>query len=123
MQKTVYHQHEPFQVPTVDGKTILEHFGGASTGDSDVSIAHMIAPGGWSEPPQTPEFGEFTLMVAGQKQIELPTGPIVLSAGESLFVPAGTRVRYANPFEEPAVYWSVCIPAFNPNTVHRETET
>jgi mannose-6-phosphate isomerase-like protein (cupin superfamily) len=115
-----FHQTRPFIVPTDDGKTIEEHFGLASAGDGAVSIARMVAPSGWSEPPQTPEFGEYTLMVRGKKRVELPDGPVDLSAGESLYVPPGTRVRYANPFGEDAEYWSVCTPAFSIDLVHRE---
>lgn len=120
MSAAYFHQREPFQVPTTDGKTILEHFGLAATQQDDVSIARMVAPAGWAEPFQTPEFGEFTLMVHGTKQIELPDATITLAAGESIFVAPGTRVRYSNPFDEPADYWSVCIPAFQPHTVHRD---
>ncbi len=49
-------QNSPFIVPTTDGKLIEEHFGQATDGNIDISIAHMIAPAGWSEPFQTPEF-------------------------------------------------------------------
>lgn len=117
-----FHQRSPFIVPTDDGKTILEHFGRAATGDSDVSVARMIAPPGWAEPAQRPDFSEYTLMVSGRKRVELDGRPVELSAGESLFVPPGTRVQYSNPFDEPAEYWSVCTPAFAPDTVHREEQ-
>ena len=122
MKRTPFHQTAPFRVPTDDGKTIEEHFGAVATESRDVSIAHMIAPPGWSEPAQTPEFGEYTLMVSGTKRIELPDGAVTLKAGESLFVPAGTRVRYSNPFDQPSHYCSVCIPAFSPETVNREED-
>jgi hypothetical protein len=45
-------QQSPFVVPTTDGKLIEEHWGN-STGNSNVSIAHMVAPPDWSEPHQT----------------------------------------------------------------------
>ncbi len=122
MNAKPFHQTEPFIVPTTDGKWIEEHFGRAATESTVASIARMVAPPGWSEPAQTPEFDEYTLMVRGKKRIELPDGPIVLSAGESLLVPAHTRVQYANPFDEHAEYWSVCLPAFSPDLVHRESE-
>ena len=47
-------QKTPFVVPTTDGKLIEEHFGKATDGNSGLSIAHMVAPPGWSEPFQTP---------------------------------------------------------------------
>ncbi|HKK48868.1 MAG TPA: hypothetical protein VJ932_07200 [Alkalispirochaeta sp.] len=117
-----FHQTNPVVVPTTDGKTIEEHFGRAATDSSAASVARMVAPAGWAEPAQTPEFDEYTLMVRGKKRIELPDGPITLSAGESLLVPANTRVRYSNPYETDAEYWSVCLPAFSPDLVHRESE-
>jgi mannose-6-phosphate isomerase-like protein (cupin superfamily) len=114
-----FKQNNPNHFPTEDGKTILEHFG-AITGNSDVSIAHMIAPAGWGEPHQNPGFDEYTLMVSGKKQIEVDGEVIVLNAGESILVRKGARVRYSNPFGDDAVYWSVCIPAFSVETVNRE---
>ncbi|MFP4011915.1 MAG: cupin domain-containing protein [Spirochaetaceae bacterium] len=116
-------QSEPVVVPTEDEKHIEEHFGIPSTGMKDISIARMIAPPGWSEPPQTPEFDEFTLMVRGRKRIYVEDREIELGAGESLLVTAGTRVRYSNPWDEPAEYWSVCRPAFSPDRVHREEDS
>lgn len=50
-----FKQSNPFIVPATDGKLIEEHFGKASTNDEDISIAHMVAPPGWSEPFQNPE--------------------------------------------------------------------
>ena len=113
-------QRQPFVVPTTDGKLIEEHFGGATLDGPEISIAHMVAPPGWAEPHQNPEFDEYTLMVRGRKQVEVDGEVVVLSAGESLLVRKGSRVRYANPFDEPAEYWSVCRPAFSPKTVNRE---
>ena len=113
-------QRQPFVVPTTDGKLIEEHFGGASIGGPEISIAHMVAPPGWSEPHQNPEFDEYTLMVRGRKQVEVDGDVVVLNARESLLVPKGSRVHYANPFDEPAEYWSVCRPTFSPKTVNRE---
>ena len=110
----------PFIVPTDDGKKIEEHFGNASYGGENCSVAHMNAPAGWSEPFQKPEFDEFTIMVSGRKRIEFDDEVVEIGPGESILVKANTRVRYSNPFDEPADYWSVCIPAFNLDTVHRE---
>jgi len=120
MQKNFYLQRSPFRVPTDDGKEILEHFGCASDGNPDISIARMSAPPGWSEPAQTPDFDEYTLMISGRKRIEINGETVEIAAGESLLVRKGSRVRYSNPFDEAAEYWSVCLPAFTPETVHRE---
>ncbi len=116
------HQQQPFRVPTTDGKTIEEHFGVASTGGNDVSVAHMIAPAGWSEPPQCPEFDEYTMMVRGKKKIEVDGKTVILYSGDTLLVRKGSSVQYSNPFEDDAEYWSVCIPAFSPQSVHRQEQ-
>ena len=70
MEKKYKIQKNPFVVPTTDGKLIQEHWGN-STGNSEISIAHMIAPPHWSEPHQTPEFDEFTIVISGKKQFEI----------------------------------------------------
>ena len=90
-------QKNPFVVPTDDGKYIGEHFGKASDGNSELSIAHMIAPPNWSEPFQTPEFDEYTFIFSGQKQFIIEDEKIILKAGESIRINAGTRVQYSNP--------------------------
>ena len=113
-------QRRPFIVPTEDGKLIEEHFGNASLGGGAVSIARMVAPAGWSEPAQTPEFDEYTLVIRGKKEVTVNGERIVLTAGESIRVEAGAKIRYANPFEEETEYVSVCIPAFSPDAVNRE---
>jgi len=120
MNQSYFKQSSPFVVPTTDGKRIEEHFGVPSTGSANVSIAHMVAPPGWSEPAQRPDFDEYTLMVRGKKRVNVDGEEMELSAGESLLVPRGSRVQYANPFDEPAEYWSVCIPAFSPDAVNRD---
>jgi len=114
-----YKQTNPFIVPTTDGKLIEEHFGLASTGQDDVSIAHMIAPPKWSEPAQIPLFDEYTIMISGKKSIWIDNEQIILQKGESILIKAGVKVKYENPFDEPAEYISICKPAFSPQTVNR----
>lgn len=113
-------QTNPFVVPTTDGKLIEEHFGHASAHGGAFSVAHMVAPPGWSEPYQTPEFDEVTIVIKGTKQVEIDDEVITLHAGETLLIQKGTRVRYSNPFDEPTEYWSLCVPAFSPMSVRRE---
>ncbi len=107
-----FKQDAPFTVPTNDGKLIEEHFGNATTGSDGISVAHMVAPPGWSEPFQNPEFDEYTLVSRGKKLFEVDGEKITVSAGQSILIKKGSRVRYSNPFEEPCEYWSVCLPAF-----------
>ena len=113
-------QQNPFVVPTNDGKLIEEHVGRASTGNVQLSIAHMIAPPGWSEPHQTPEFDEYTLVSRGRKMVEVDGEEVILEGGQSILIKSGTRVRYSNPFDAECEYWSVCLPAFSMEAVHRE---
>jgi len=116
-------QQAPFVVPTTDGKLIEEHVGRVISNEPGLSIAHMVAPSGWSEPFQNPEFDEYTMLVRGRKQIEIDGETITIEVGESLLVRKGARVRYSNPFEEEAEYWSVCVPAFSLDLVNREENT
>ena len=113
-------QDSPFIVPTTDGKLIEEHFGVATNGQQELSIAHMIAPPDWSEPFQNPQFDEYTLVVKGKKLFEVDGEKVTVSAGQSIKIMAGSRVRYSNPFDEACEYWSVCMPAFTIDTVNRE---
>jgi len=113
-------QNSPFVVPTTDGKLIEEHFGLASDGNSQISIAHMIAPADWSEPFQTPEFDEYTYIIKGKKQFIIDGETIVLKAGESIKIEKNTRVQYSNPFTEACEYIAICLPAFSIDSVNRE---
>lgn len=113
-------QNSPFVVPTTDGKIIKEHFGLATDGNSKISIAHMVAPAGWSEPFQTPEFEEYTFIISGKKQFIIEDQVIVLEAGQSIKIEKNTRVQYSNPFTEPCEYIAICKPAFSMDLVNRE---
>jgi len=120
MSNSHFLQKNPFVVPTTDGKLIEEHFGRVISNESELSIAHMVAPPGWREPFQNPEFDEYTLIIRGRKQIEVDGEKIILKEGQSLLIRNGSRVRYSNPFEEDAEYWSICVPAFSMDLVNRE---
>ncbi len=113
-------QSNPFVVPTTDGKLIEEHFGNASIKAGDYSLAHMVAPPGWGEPFQNPEFDEITLMIRGKKKIEVDGDEVILSAGQSILIKKGSRVRYSNPLPEECEYISLCVPAFSLDKVNRE---
>ncbi len=112
-------QTNPFIIPTEDGKLIEEHFGHTKD-NPELSLAHMIAPSGWSEPFQTPQFDEYTYIISGKKQITIDDEIMVLKAGESIKILKGARVRYANPFDEACEYIAICTPAFSVGLVNRE---
>ena len=120
MSKKYTIQKSPFIVPTTDGKLIEEHFGNATDGNSKISIAHMIAPPGWSEPFQTPEFDEYTYIIKGKKQFIIENDIIILEAGQSIKIEKNTKVQYSNPFDTTCEYLAVCLPAFSIDLVHRE---
>ncbi|MBS1514284.1 MAG: cupin domain-containing protein [Bacteroidetes bacterium] len=117
-------QKNPFIVPTTDGKLIEEFFGNASISLGDYSIAHMIAPSGWSEPFQNPAFDEITYVVSGRKKFEIDHAEvieeIILEKNQSVCIKRGSKVRYSNPFDEPVEYISICIPAFTLERAGRE---
>ncbi len=118
--KKYFTQKTPFVVPTTDGKLIEEHHGLATTNNSAISIAHMIAPPGWSEPFQTPEFDEYTYIIKGKKQFIIEDETVILEAGQSIKIEKNTRVQYSNPFDEACEYLAICTPAFDFDKVHRE---
>ena len=120
--KKYFVQNNPFIVPTTDGKVIKEHHGNATTNNSEISIAHMIAPPNWAEPFQTPEFAEYTFVISGKKQFIIDDEIIILEAGQSIKIDANTRVQYSNPFDEVCEYIAICTPAFDFMKVHREED-
>lgn len=110
----------PTRIPVPGGKVIEEHYGKVSSGSAAFSVAHMVAPPGWSEPAQIPEFGELTLMVRGRMRLEIGAETLDLSAGQTIWIEPRVRVRYSNPFEEPNEYYAFCLPAFSPELAHRD---
>ena len=103
-------------------KIIEEFVGRVNTGSSDVSIAHMISPSGWEEPAQEPEFDEYTVVLKGLLHVKLKDMEVDISEGQGIIVEKGERVQYGTPGPEGAEYIAVCIPAFSPETVHRESD-
>lgn len=110
----------PARIPVPGGKIIEEFVGRTSTGTSSMSVAHMIAPAGWNEPFQTPEFDETTIVVRGRLRVEHEGGATDVPSGEVVLVEAGECIRYANPFDQECEYFAVCSPAFSDATVNRE---
>ena len=102
-------------------KIIREYVGQVNTGSEHVSIAHMKSPSGWVEPGQRPEFAEYTVVIHGQLHVTDESGETtVVSAGEAIVTYKGEWIQYSTPGHEGAEYIAVCIPAFSPETVHRD---
>jgi mannose-6-phosphate isomerase-like protein (cupin superfamily) len=101
-------------------KLIDEHVGRVNTSESRLSVAHMRSPQGWVEPGQRPEFDEFTIVLKGILRVEHEGGVLEVRAGQSVHTAPGEWVRYSTPEPEGAEYIAVCLPAFSPDTVHRD---
>lgn len=101
-------------------KTIEEFIGRVNSHTHAVSIARMVSPAGWSEPAQMPEFDEYTLVLGGMLRVETRDGTFDVNAGQAIIVSRGEWVRYCSPNPGGAEYVAVCLPAFAPDTVHRE---
>ena len=102
-------------------KQIEEYAGRVNSGHSQVSVARMVAPGGWEEPGQRPEFEEITLVLQGLVRVEHEGGTLDVRAGQAVVAHPGEWVRYSCPEPDGAEYVAVCLPAFAPDTVHRDT--
>ncbi len=107
-------------IPREDGKRIEEFIGAATTGTSSASVARMLAPPGWSEPAQKPEFDEVVLVLRGELTVVIDGKRERIGPGEVGFVPRGRRVTYRNDGQGACDYWSICAPAFRPELAHVE---
>lgn len=101
-------------------KIIQEFVGRVNSGTGDVSIARMKSPPGWIEPGQTPEFDEYTLVLKGMLRVATKDGSHDVKAGEAIIINKGEWVQYSTPGPEGAEYLAVCMPAFSPESVHRD---
>ena len=101
-------------------KLIDEYMGRIHTGSTQLSIARMRSPEGWVEPAQRPEFAEHTFVIRGMLRVEYDGGSLDVRSGELVYVEPGERVRYSTPEPGGAEYVAICLPAFSPDTVHRE---
>jgi len=102
-------------------KLIEEFVGPPSTGSAAVSVARMRSPSGWEEPGQRPEFQEITLVLKGGVRVEFEGGVLDVAAGQAIVTTPGEWVRYSTPHPEGAEYVAICLPAFSPQTVHRDS--
>jgi quercetin dioxygenase-like cupin family protein len=110
----------PTVVPAVGEppKRIEEFVGRVNTGHAQLSVARMVSPPGWEEPGQRPEFREVTIVLSGSVRVTHEGGEIEVGAGQGVITEPGEWVRYSTP--QGAEYIAVCLPAFSPDTVHRD---
>ncbi|MEI6106609.1 MAG: cupin [Opitutae bacterium] len=102
-------------------KLIEEFFGRVNSGTTATSIARMRSPGGWVEPGQTPEFDEYTVVLRGELQVKTKSATHTVKAGQGIHTAKGEWVQYSTPHPDGAEYVAVCLPAFAPGTVHRDS--
>jgi mannose-6-phosphate isomerase-like protein (cupin superfamily) len=102
-------------------KEIQEFAGRVNSGHDGVSVARMVSPEGWQEPGQRPEFEEITVVLRGTLRVEHENGVLDVRAGQAVVAAAGEWVRYSTPEQGGAEYVAVCLPAFSPTTVHRDS--
>jgi mannose-6-phosphate isomerase-like protein (cupin superfamily) len=101
-------------------KLIDEYVGRVNSGEGRVSVAHMRSPEGWLEPGQRPDFDEYTVVLEGCVHVEHADGILEVRSGQAVFARAGEWVRYSTPEAGGASYVAVCLPAFSPDSVHRD---
>jgi quercetin dioxygenase-like cupin family protein len=101
-------------------KIIEEFVGRPSTGTPEVSVARMSSPSGWVEPGQRPDFREITVVLNGTLHVEFQGGAMDVHAGQAVIAEPGDWIRYSTPCSDGANYISICLPAFSPNSVHRD---
>jgi len=101
-------------------KQIEEFIGRVNSRTSAVSIARMRSPSGWVEPGQTPEFDEYTVVLAGMLRVATRDTIYDVHAGQAIITPRGQWVQYSSPAADGAEYIAVCLPAFSPDTVQRD---
>jgi len=119
---TIINQPTKIEAAGTPPKSIEEFIGRVNSKTEKVSIARMKSPGGWKEPGQTPEFDECTVVIKGTLHVRLKDKEFDIHAGQAILVSAGEWVQYSTPSPEGAEYIAVCLPAFSPDTVHRDKE-
>jgi mannose-6-phosphate isomerase-like protein (cupin superfamily) len=101
-------------------KRIEEFVGRVNSKTAAVSVARMTSPSGWVEPGQTPEFDEYTVVLRGALRVTSKSGTIDVQAGQAILTPRGEWVKYSTPGPDGAEYVAICLPAFSPDSVHRD---
>jgi ethanolamine utilization protein EutQ (cupin superfamily) len=103
-------------------KLIDEYIGRVNSDSHALSVAHMRSPQGWTEPGQTPDFDEYTLVLKGHLHIEFDGGTIDARDGQAIIAHKGQWIRYSTPSDGGAEYVAVCLPAFTLDAAHRDSD-
>jgi len=114
---------QPTEIEACGNKTkiIKEFIGRVNSKTEQISIAQMNSPQGWKERGQTPEFDEFTIVLEGTLHVKTQREEFDVKGGQAVIAFKGEWVQYSSPHEGGAQYIAVCLPAFSPDGVHRDT--
>jgi mannose-6-phosphate isomerase-like protein (cupin superfamily) len=99
------------------------HRGGRQQAEANRGVRRPgeFSPEGWEEPGQRPEFEEITVVLKGLVRVEHEGGSLDVRAGQAVVASPGEWVRYSSPEPGGAEYVAICLPAFSPATVHRDS--
>jgi len=86
---TLLTQPTRIQAAGTKPKLIDEYIGRVNSQSSAVSVAHMRSPEGWTEPGQTPEFDEFTIVLRGLLRVRHAQGELEVKAGQAVIAHRG----------------------------------
>ena len=111
---------QPIEAAGNPPKQIEEFVGRVNSGHEHVSVAYMKSPAGWAEPGQRPQFQEISIVLSGNLRVEYEAGVLDVQAGQAVIAEPGEWIRYSTPDPGGAEYIAVCLPAFSPETVHRD---
>ena len=62
------------------------------------------------------------MVLRGMVRVEHEGGTLDVRAGQAIVARPGEWIRYSSPDPGGAEYIAVCVPAFSPQTVHRDAE-
>ena len=110
------------KVAGASSKQIEEYAGRVNTGHESVSVGRMIAPEGWQEPGQRPDFEEISVVLRGMLRVEYEGGALEVRAGQAVIAQPGEWVRYSSPQLGGTEYLAICVPAFSAEMVNRDED-
>ena len=104
-------------------KLIDEFVGRVNTGEERLSVARMNSPAGLGRARPAPRLRRVD---AGPRRdadaSSTRPASVDVRAGQAILVRGGEWVRYSTPYAGGAEYVAVCLPAFSPDTVHRDDD-
>ncbi|MBN2349415.1 MAG: hypothetical protein JXJ22_11280 [Bacteroidales bacterium] len=118
---TIIHSNAIIEAAGNKPKKIEEYIGRVNSATYKVSIARMVSAPGWEEQGQTPEFDEYTIVLKGVLHVKTRDEEFDIHPSQAIIAHKGEWVQYSTPYEMGAEYIAVCLPAFSPDLVHRDS--